>query len=316
MNAGQTAVRNEFHSVSNMYLDKFIIAHSNGIILDNVPSSSDLAIEILSKQVNPQQYLSRYLIDLNSLEFELSIMRNQDRIRVLSRWNSIKGGAAKSMFTTIPDEKEKIFSKKVFSCMLRQHLGMSHSANVWIKCNACESLMDPKGTHFIDCKNNAVIGRHNDVRDIVSNVCHLASIANRIEEKDLADSNKRPADIYIPDWNHSDAWVDVAVINPSCASHKVSAAKAPKRILDQTAKKKIKLYQDEVRDTQAIFIPCIFDIYGDVNDVGEEFLQRIAKVAGTKNGKNAKTIYREIRSRLVRSILCNTAKQILNSCGL
>jgi hypothetical protein len=127
------------------------------------------------------------------------------------------------------------------------------------------------------------------------------------------ESRKRPADIIIPIWNHSAAWIDMAVVNPCCTTHVNGSAKTPKHALDLTAKNKKRKYAEVIQDAGVTFIPFMMDIYGAMNDEGENCLRRISSIAARKNGKNWKSFYRLSRSKLVCSVLSATAEQILNS---
>jgi hypothetical protein len=55
------------------------------------------------------------------------------------------------------------------------------------------------------------------------------------------------------------------------------------------------------------------DVYGNVNSKGFECIKRIAQIGGRRNGSNWKVYLRQIKLRLVCSVLASTAKQILNS---
>ena len=126
-----------------------------------------------------------------------------------------------------------------------------------------------------------------------------------------SDSAARPADISIPRWNQSAAWIDIAVVNPICSSRLIGSAQTSKFAVDFATKNKQR-NADLVKDAGVMYIPFVFDVYGTLNDLGHQCLQRISSIAARKNGKNWKTFYREARSKLVCAVLSNTARQIVN----
>ena len=108
-----------------------------------------------------------------------------------------------------------------------------------ITCGFCDKVMDSKSSHDLDCKKNGVIRRHDAIRDCLGSICKAACIGVQTEQSGLSEKTReRPADIFIPNWKEGkDAWVDVAVINSSCASN----VKYSARIIDYAISKAQKI---------------------------------------------------------------------------
>jgi hypothetical protein len=104
----------------------------------------------------------------------------------------------------------------------------------------------------------------------------------------------------------------LAVVNPICPSRLIGSAQTSKFAVDFATKNKQRKYAVLVEDAGVMYIPFVFDVYGTLNDLGHQCLQRISSIAARKNGKNWKTFYREARSKLVCAVLSNTARQIVN----
>ena len=212
--------------VSDIYISRFSSTLSEGELST---LRNDVSIDSLSRSSTPQFTLSTKHRGLMATRFQQTLASSSALVMHQARWNSIKDGSAKSVFSCFPNEKHNTFPNSVFACMIRQHLGLPHTAissrRTLSFCKFCNSVMDPRGTHAIDCKSNGVYGRHEDVKHILANLCLSAGIGCAIEPPRLdSDSAARPADISIPRWNQSAAWIDIAVVNPICSSRLIGSA--------------------------------------------------------------------------------------------
>jgi hypothetical protein len=68
-----------------------------------------------------------------------------------------------------------------------------------------------------------------------------------------------------------------------------------------------------VKDAGVMYIPFVFDVYGTLNGLGHQCLQRISSIAARKNGKNCKNFYGDARSKLHCAVLSSTARQLMTS---
>ena len=158
-----------------------------------------------------------------------------------------------------------------------------------------------------------MIQRHDSVKLIIASACAGAGIATVVEKRNIdPDSRVRPADVTILNWDFVEAWVDVAVVNPSCPSMRERSASTPNYAVDLSAKLKRRKYANLISDMGVNFIPFVMDVYGNVNSEGLDCIKRIAQIGGRRNGSNWKSYFRESKLRLVCSVLTSTANQILN----
>ena len=55
--------------------------------------------------------------------------------------------------------------------------------------------------------------RHDDIKTIVAAACSNSGLRTKVKLSGAhTECQERPADVAILGWNHSDAWVDVAVV--------------------------------------------------------------------------------------------------------
>ena len=160
-----------------------------------------------------------------------------------------------------------------------------------------------------------MVRRHNDVRDCLGRICQLAFIGVEIEKNGLSEkSRERPADIFIPNWKDGkDAWVDVAIINPSCNTYLKNSSQTLDYAINNSAKKKVENYQELVASSDTYFIPFIMDVNGRVNRDGELFLARLATFAASHNNVSQKSILANNRLQLSFKVLNSVAAQILRA---
>lgn len=317
MKSSSVLVRPDYFEVVDLLASRFKHCSDS----ERLQLMSKLDVGYLSTVSSPQKFLTSLIKEEAILDFQALISSAPNKLHLLSRWNSIKNGSSKSAFSIIPDEKYKSFPNPIFACMLRHFLGLPHEAKKsslsFAKCKFCSKYAAQDGSHALDCKANGVMSRHDDVKTLLSNVCSQAGIANAIEERNLdPESQSRPADVILCNWNHADAWIDVAVVNPCSASMKENSAGTMNYAIDNAAKGKRRKYADLIKDMGVSFVPFVMDVFGNLNKEGHDCLQRISSIGARRNGKNWKIFYRDARSKLVCSVLSNVAMQILNCLDL
>jgi hypothetical protein len=220
-------------------------------------------------------------------------------------------------FSCIPHNKSRRFNNAKYSALLRHFLGLSHFSLADkdnIACPHCGYLMDNNSSHYLDCKSNRVVGRHDKVVEVLATILRNAGYGCSVEPRNMDDdSEKRPADVKILGFcSKGDKWIDVAVVNPLCITSCDKAAKSPKAILLAAAQRKILKYEDLIQANNVTFLPLIFDVYGDMSEEGLKFLEQIAWNACTKNGLDMKQFLRCVRLNLVLAIGDSVANQIVN----
>jgi hypothetical protein len=258
---------------------------------------------------------------IRDFESSLSSLPNHLEVQAMSRWNSIKKGAFKFVLNSIPDKKHRIFTSVRFASLLRHFLGLGHNVNhlskFFDRCNKCEMVVLQDGSHSLDCKKNSVYRRHDDIKTIVAAACSNAGLRTKVELSGAnPESQERPADVAIFGWDHSDAWVDVAVVNPGCASHKDKASRVEDYTLDLSATNKRRKYGKLARDMDVTFIPFIMDVYGNLGKEARACLKRICGIGARRNGLNPKEFYKEILEKLVCSVGLSVSNQLINGMVL
>ena len=126
--------------------------------------------------------------------------------------------------------------------------------------------------------------------------------------------NKRPADIFISNWKDGkDAWLDVAVINPSCASNVKNSSRTVDYALSKAQKIKEDNYKVLVAESDAIFIPFILDINKRLNTAAEEFLARLASLGSSRHGLSSGNLLSNSRLLISFKVLSIVAQQVNNA---
>ena len=299
-------MREEFDIVGKLYQD--IVG----------PNSMDLSVEGLASLKHPQIILSLPIRNILIQEYENSIAVSSHKVKYQAHWNSVIKNPAAKVFTAAPLTKSKQVGRIVYATMIRNFLGMSSlglESDGKINCGFCDKVIESNSSHDLDCKKNGVIRRHDAIRDCLGSLCKAACIGVKIEQSGLSQKTReRPADIFIPNWKDGkDAWVDVAVINSSCASNLKYSSRTIDYALSKAQKIKEENYKILVSENEAIFIPFILDVNGRLNQLGEEFLARLASLGSSRHGPSANNLLSNSRLILSFKVLTIVAQQVNNA---
>jgi hypothetical protein len=135
-----------------------------------------------------------------------------------SRWLTAPIGALRN--TLFTDSQFRML------CYIRLGLSMFEDN---ARCNACQSPMDPRGTHALHC-TSSISGfysrywRHNQVAQAVHSIASYARLNSRLNDGNLV--NGHSADIFIPNFQRGTHFVcDVTISNPLSTSNASTIAR-------------------------------------------------------------------------------------------
>jgi hypothetical protein len=124
-------------------------------------------------------------------------IRDQARLRALT----CKGASA--WLNAIPSfHMRQVFPNAQYVILLRLWLGLDVYDSEF-PCPTCGNHMDVSGFHALTCKSGGYLGvRHNSLRDEFFRTCRAAQLAPKRETPFLlADSQDRPADVFLPSFS-------------------------------------------------------------------------------------------------------------------
>src|SRR3569832_1415384 len=197
---------------------------------------------------------------------------------------------ANSWITAQPstlDGKDTILPPKIFLTAICRLLGLSVYPDN-ISCPLCMQTMDVLGDHAICCKKTGdTITRHNRVRNLIYKLAEVGMLHPVLEKAGIlghtAQSNRRPADVAIPNWSGGKHLaIDVAVISPLAASH-ITQEKPCESYASQ---RKHAYYDEGFKGTNYDFVAMVFETSGAVNLEGLNTLKQLIRFASKRGAQN------------------------------
>ena len=181
------------------------------------------------------------------------------------------------------------------------------------KCS-CGSTNDLD--HLLTCKKGGfVIMRHNDLRDVESQLMSEAGCRNVVVEPSLiptrgdhlrgqtTSGNQARVDIAATGiWGKFErTFFDIRVTHPNAPSNRTIDLK---RLYKRNEEQKKSLYEDRiVQNEKATFCPLVFSTTGGVGELCERHHKRIAELIASKRNEKYSDVMRYIRTRLCFTLL-------------
>jgi hypothetical protein len=217
----------------------------------------------------------------------------------------------------IPWGAKTVIPNHLFIISIKRRLGLPILSKPSV-CSYCNSHMDVFADHAVVCKKKGgIIRRHNGLRNLIFELASLAKLNPKMERKGIIGDNPnlRPGDVEIPNPLPDPVdLVDVAVHDAMATSffseNPLLREEADFSPADSYAEKvKLPKYAGMIPDGYR-YLPVVWDSYGGVNSVGEQFLSRLfVRLAQNNVWSLGPTIMRSWQ--LVSSVLqCGVATQI------
>ena len=166
----------------------------------------------ISEEHLEQRWWSRKIQRVRYLRLQLqSPLRDRDRLRLesmpfASRW-----------MTVVPSSGQgHKLSNADYKVLLKWWLGLKLGRPTAATCPLCSDVCDPFGDHFVSCKLNQPVRRHNALRDALTDVLIDLGISCT---KEVPIGGRRPADIGLPNFDsRGPLAIDLVCTHPSALS--------------------------------------------------------------------------------------------------
>ncbi|KAL5731086.1 hypothetical protein ACHQM5_003845 [Ranunculus cassubicifolius] len=181
---------------------------------------------------------------------------------------------------------------RTFRSIIGYRLGIPFFINNPV-CPSCKlERMDEFGDHALHCA--AEIGvkhRHDQVRDLIFDLCRCAGVPSRKEVPLHCISedggNLRPADILLTCWEQGrDVCMDITGVSPFVSSGFNTFV--PGQAVLKAAQRKVSKYGAKCTANGLGFLPFAFTTFGELCEEAVEFLKRI-RLATLSNAAYAKS---------------------------
>ena len=213
----------------------------------------------------------------------LTFLKSVSSIRDQARLSSLATPHTGAWHRAIPNPKLGLsMSREEFVTGIRVYLGLQlfpSPPNV-VRCS-CGHILDVYGDHLLGCGNKGLrIKRHNTLRDVIFHYLLSDNKASKIEQTCNSNNNKRPGDLYHPDFLEGrPAYFDVSVRNSLQPSYIVHAATNPGVAAEAGEEEKDAKHDADVTNTGCSFYPLVVETLG----LWSQSSLKILKVIATRS---------------------------------
>jgi len=188
----------------------------------------------------------------------------QERMAFDARMNSVSAPRALLWLSTLPEEPQLKLGNHAFTTAIRLSLGLKPLNIMPKECPNCHSQLLHSVDHHLTCSTRTskeLTARHNQVVKILTAVANNAGASATAEPSRLdRDSQMRP-DIIIA-LHDKTILVDVAIIHPTAASYRNTAARRPLAAAKLAVQRKNRAYEHMRQQHHAILVPFVLESFG------------------------------------------------------
>ena len=192
-----------------------------------------------------------------------------------------------------------------FVLVLKYRLGMKVFETAG-PCPACLRDSDVYGDHAMCCGSGGErISRHNSLRDAFHDTAMAAGLGPVREGRFLLPgTDRRPADVLVPNWvGGKDAAMDVT-ITPLQAATMPGAANTAGHALDHAHGRKVRGAEEECRRQGIVFLPLVAETFGGWHSSAGREVRKLgaalARQTGQDEGEAASHLWRRLGILLQR----------------
>ena len=266
---------------------------------------------------NRQEFLSTIVDDsLNSALVQQASRRDKAKFLSLSLPYS---GA----WHSVPPVKKLLFSiqSQAYVFLTKYHLGIPILQRP-LPCPGCHThQIDIYGDHIAQCTASpGVAARHNAIRDVLASLFRQAGFSVRAEIRLFADTNERPADLFIDKWLQGRPLaIDVSVVSPLCPSYLDGSSGTAGYAASKMVESKIRKYADRLKSQESLFAPFVMETFGGFHPSCADIVDRLAKALSERVDDLSVSaarvrIYQRI-SLASQQSLANSFLARLSNCG-
>ena len=283
------------------------------------------------KTFTPQSIVGRSQKSLSEDLDEVSHFNRLQSVSLTDRATILSEGqvGAKEFWQVVPNKALGLaVPGEQYVSEVRQRLCMMECpADDW--CPLCDQVLDARGYHArMCCAGGDRTRRHNATRNKGLYFAKAAGCNTELEKSDLllprrpddtSNSQRRPADVYIPTWTHGlPAALDFAITAPqrqgiverAAASSLVAASEYcnSKRSHENT--------QAECEAAGVCFLPMVAETTGAWATESLEVWKQLAKATAVRQGREPATVFSEMIQSLSVTIRSANAKAFLRRSGV
>ena len=232
-------------------------------------------LDLLPTAIPPQRVISR-AIDLANQAQAIAEANDQ---RTKARLRSLTLPHAGDFLDVIPSQSLGLAMHSLdFRFVVQYRLGLP-VYNSDSPCLVCGKPNDRLGDHAVGCGGDTErIARHDRIRDVLYHAAASAALGPRREVPVSGNSQSRPADVYIPNWNRGrPAALDLTVISPLQRATLREAATAAGHALAIAKRRKLSHHLTECQRHGIDFLPLAVESLGGWEADAEKQIDEIAR---------------------------------------
>ena len=247
------------------------------------------------------QKMASYTIDLHNRNLLTDHYTRVEEEREMARLASVALPHAGDWLNVVPSPALCLHLRPLeFVMSLKYRLGMALYTRAG-QCPACNSHSDELGDHAMCCGSKGErIARHNNLRDLLHQTAVSAALAPTKEGRFLLpDTERRPADIFIPHWTAGrDTALDVTVVNPLQQATVSGASTTPGFALTYAYNIKMRKSDEECRKQGITFLPLAAESLGGWHEVAVEQIKKLAAALSRQTGQEEQEAKQQLFEKL------------------
>ena len=220
---------------------------------------------------------------------------------------------ANGFLTAVPSDeegKDTVMRPINFRTAVKYRLGIPVLSKE-ILCPLCMQPINIYGDHAVCCaKSGDRIGRHNSLRNLLSNFASLGQLSPILEKKGILGptSGRRPGDVTLMNWTGNKGLaIDVAVISP-LIQNRLSLVDP---CTDYAVTQKHGKYDKSFENKDFFFAAVVWETFGAINKEGEEVVRQILRFAAQQLGREFSSYCGRAWARISCNLQTSIAAEIL-----
>ncbi|KAL5494022.1 hypothetical protein EMCRGX_G015291 [Ephydatia muelleri] len=188
-------------------------------------------------------------------------------------------------------------------------------------CSLCPGLaLDRLGNHVTTCKRGGdVVTRHNHLRNVIVEFCHLAHLGVKVESGSGITPNLSrtwPADVLVLNWERGKhAALDITVTSPLIPSILTAASLSEEAAAEEAEVRKHRANDPKCSELSWVCIPLAVETYGNWSREAQSTFSRLASHLAIITSSHKSKVLTELYSRLNFTLVRAVARALLARCA-